>query len=447
MALRALTTITRHGGISARAEIAKHAAVLTRLVDEFPDDPVICAGCIAILSHTLLIFMDDVAEDSPQFSELLISLDLTKILHTAVHCMTRPFANQSCIEHATHLITSVGFYAHDAFKGAPEAVKVMVALMRSLDWTHRCLGLRGLSRIHRPGSDDEVHHFPANTSLSTILRQLPQNVNDAMVAYGPPRCVTFLEMQAKSNFMEALHVSYLQDRNLCSLGLKLYQNILSTEFSISDGVLEKTDPRTGRSTYSTDGDGILPFRRWRDALVACAKALRERGQSGDAHVSNVLEIKHMLMHGDTDRAAAKGRAALVENPQCAYYYYAISVAADSTDGLRAAKQGMKCKDITPFIKFQLMQRAVGHGAELGIAALQVGPEPGDTKWQVGIALLTSALEDAKRFLNEAPPDNRYLKNVAYWYILLTILTAEEISPDLREIQVLPPKISSSRTGC
>ena len=58
-----------------------------------------------------------------------------------------------------------------------------------------------------------------------------------------------------------------------------------------------------------------------------------------------------------------------------------------------------------------------------------------SKWQVGVAFLQSSLEDAKRFLEEAPPDNRYMKNVAYWFILLTIVVSEKISPDLREIEV------------
>lgn len=445
MALRALTTITRHGGIPARAEIAKHSAALTRLVDEFPDDPVVCEECIAILSHSVLICMEGV-QGSPPYPELLKSLDLTKILNTAVHCISRPFADQSCIEHAVHLITSSGLHGHYAFKGAPEAAKVMVAGMRCPNWTLRCMALGGLSRLLKPGSDEDTRQLDPN-ALMSILGKIPKNVNDAMMAYGPQRCDIYLTLQATTNFMKAIQVAYPQDRNLCSLGMKLYHNILSTEFAIYDGFYQLTDPATGQSTYSTDADGLFPFRRWPDSLLVCAKALRKRGQPGDADVANVLEIKHTVMHGDPDGAAAKGQAALIQNPNFAYYYYAISLAAEPTNGLRAAKQGMKCKEITPFIKFQLMQRAVDHGAELGLTTLQGSPQPGDSKWQVGIALLTSALEDAKRFLKEAPPDNRYLKNVAYWYILLTILTAEDISTDLREIQVNAEQVFSLMRMC
>jgi hypothetical protein len=49
----------------------------------------------------------------------------------------------------------------------------------------------------------------------------------------------------------------------------------------------------------------------------------------------------------------------------------------------------------------------------------------------------SALEDAKKYVDEAPPDNRHMKNVGYWYILLTMLTKERLSPDLGELDVSP----------
>jgi len=63
------------------------------------------------------------------------------------------------------------------------------------------------------------------------------------------------------------------------------------------------------------------------------------------------------------------------------------------------------------------------------------PEAGDKKWEEGTAFLMSALEDAKRFMQEAPPDNRHMKNVLYWYILLSLLIKETVSPDLRELDV------------
>jgi hypothetical protein len=55
---------------------------------------------------------------------------------------------------------------------------------------------------------------------------------------------------------------------------------------------------------------------------------------------------------------------------------------------------------------------------------------------LGIAFLESAVEDATRFMAEASPDNKYQKNMAYWFTLLTLIMAEGVSPDLRELKVI-----------
>ena len=56
-----------------------------------------------------------------------------------------------------------------------------------------------------------------------------------------------------------------------------------------------------------------------------------------------------------------------------------------------------------------MHRAVNHAAELGLETLQIAPQLGQNKWEEGIAFLMSTLEDVKTFIEEAPPDHRYMK--------------------------------------
>ncbi|KAG6833043.1 hypothetical protein H0H87_012054 [Tephrocybe sp. NHM501043] len=47
----------------------------------------------------------------------------------------------------------------------------------------------------------------------------------------------------------------------------------------------------------------------------------------------------------------------------------------------------------------------------------------------------SALDDAKVFAEEAPPDNRHINAVLYWYILLTItINGPDLSTDLKQLQ-------------
>ncbi|KAJ2933042.1 hypothetical protein H1R20_g4019, partial [Candolleomyces eurysporus] len=429
MALRALTTVTHHGGIPTRSSIAARADVLTKLVDEHPNDERICDLVVSVLSHSVLVIVEG-PEGSPAFPKILKKLDMVKILQTAMHCMTQPFSTRSTIDHGTELLASSTLHATAAHRAVPETAKFLVAGLRSEDWCIRCLALGGLFRLHKPGSEEDLRAIDPQKLLAVAM-SIPSDLQDVMMSYGPMNCDIFKTLYAAKDFQKAI-MTVPQDRNMYAFGMNLYKLIISTEFSVADGYYETIDERTGRREILEVG---LPFKRYIDALPLCAKIIREKNSKPeDLDVANVLELKYKIMTRQIAEAADQAQKALERNPNFAYYYYAISLAANHVNGLRASKKGLKCKEITPFVKFQLMQRAVEHSGELGLETLQHMPEAGDRKWEEGIAFLTSALEDAKTFIDQAPPDNRYMKNVSYWYILLTILISDSISPDLREIK-------------
>lgn len=88
----------------------------------------------------------------------------------------------------------------------------------------------------------------------------------------------------------------------------------------------------------------------------------------------------------------------------------------------------------------MLRNAVLVGCKLGTELLQrVTTESGGKKWEEGIAFLTTALEDAATYLEEAPADVPDIDSVAQWYILLMILIRDQISDDLREVQVGCPE--------
>ena len=197
-------------------------------------------------------------------------------------------------------------------------------------------------------------------------------------------------------------------------------------------MFEGENPATGEREPLDVG---LPFKMWSDALPHCAKAIRDKGLPGQADIADIVEMKYYIMKQRIPDAVKIANAALKRSPGLAYAYYVLTLASDPVVGLRAAKQGMKCTNITPFVRFQMMQRAVEHAGEMGIQILQEASDAEDKKWVEGIAFLTSAMEDAKTYIAEAPPDNRHMKNVSFWYILLHITMTEEMSADLREVQV------------
>jgi hypothetical protein len=197
-------------------------------------------------------------------------------------------------------------------------------------------------------------------------------------------------------------------------------------------MFETENPVTGKREVMDVG---LPFKMWSDALPHCAKAIRDKGLPAQADIADILDMKFYIMRQRIPDAVKITAVALKRSPNFAYAYYVLTLASDPVVGLRAAKKGMMCTNSTPFVHFQLMQRAVEHAGEMGIQILQEASGVEDQKWVEGIAFLTSALEDAKKYIAEAPPDNRHMKNVSYWYLLLRIMMADEMSPDLREVQV------------
>ncbi|KAJ6491306.1 hypothetical protein C8R47DRAFT_976831 [Mycena vitilis] len=423
VALPALTTCTHHGGLEARMEIAKSYQPLLRLLQEFPEDPEIVDPCITILSHSLIATMgDDGTKLDPTFIE---SCDLMGIAKAVTEGL-RKSPSRVSIEHAGQLLNVMAQYC----KVPPTTVNFLIAGLRSKDWVFRCTCLGGLVRLHQREEEPDLMKMDPRVLIDCVSKPAPSHLNDILRAYGFQRCETTMHLQTSLANQRAM-MSCASTRDLYTLGVTLAGFINWTEFSVSEGRFESNNPETGEREVIDVG---LPFTLWSDALPHCAQAIRAKGLASQAEMADTLDMKYFIMRQRISDAVKIAHPALKRNPGFAYAYYVLTLAADPVGGLRAAKQGMKCANITPFLRFQMMQRAVHHAGQMGVEALQDASDASDQKWLEGVAFLTSALEDAKTYIAEAPPDNRNMKNVLYWYILLRIVMAEEISPDLDEIR-------------
>ncbi|KAJ7698823.1 hypothetical protein B0H16DRAFT_1644584 [Mycena metata] len=360
-------------------QIAKSYRPLLRVLKDFADDPKVVELAIITISHCFIAALcDDGVKMDPGLAR---SFDLLDVVKTVTEALHKPSLSRVMVDHS-----------------------FLVAGLRSKDWIFRCTCLGGL---------------PAPPHLNEILR-----------AYGFEKCELTIIMKTSVDYQRAM-IASVQSHDLYSLGLSLASFITRTEFSISDGMFETENPVTGRREILDSG---LPFKLWGDALPHCAKAIRDRGFPKQVDLADILDMKYHIMRQRIPEAVKIANVALARNPGLAYAYYALSLAADTRDGLRAAKKGMKCADITPFLRFQMMQRAVEHAGEMGIQMVQDASGADDKKWVEGIAFLASALEDSKAYIAGAPPDNRHMKNMLYWYILLRITMEEDISADLGEIR-------------
>ena len=430
LALRALGTITHHGGAKIRMEIAKHGNILTKLIRDLPDDEKVAELGITTLAHSVLAVVE--GDNQPANAQVLKAVDMVDVLKTVLETIKRPHKNpRSMIDHAVELVAMSSLHASSAFKAYPPAINFLVAGLRSKDWITRCTCLGGLIRLYRNEAEEDQRQLDPRRFLDALQRGVPDHLSDIMMDYGPMRCDIYLTLTCTNDFQKAM-LTCAQDHNLYSLGLKLAALILKTEFSVADGMFEVEDPVTRKRSFDDMG---LPFKAWGDSLPHCAKAIRKHNKPGEEDLADILDIKYFIMRQRLPDAVNLAKKGIQRNPDQAYFYYATTLLADNIQGLRAAKKGLKCKTITPFVKYQMMQRAVEHAGDMGVKLLQEVPDVGEKKWEEGIAFLTSAVEDAKAYVEGAPPDNRHMKNVGYWFVLLTMLTKDDLSPDLRELSV------------
>ncbi|KAF4563765.1 hypothetical protein EYR40_003098 [Pleurotus pulmonarius] len=427
MALRALTTVTHHGGADCRVAIALHSPTLVALMEGYPDDTKIAELCIVTLAHCIAAV---VSNPDPPPPSTIRAIGLQSVLQVTVDNIRKPDISHYAVNHAYSLLASSTTHCPEICNRIPSMIRFLVAGLRSKDWVARCTCLGGLIRLHaKDAEDDRLMLDPQR--MITAFERFPLHIKDILVAYGAPETEYFMTLSTSVANQKAF-LQCAQDHDLYGLGLKLAALIVKTEFSIAQGAFQTENPRTGRMENTSLG---LPFCMWSDALPFCAKAIRDKGKADEQHLANILEIKSLILKGGIPEAVTLARKGLESRPDVAYYYYAITLSSNAEEGLRAAKKGLKCAKITPFLRFQMLQRAVAHAGDLGVITLQDAPMDGDQKWEEGVTFLTSAYEDAKIYLEEAPPDNRNIKNVSYWYILLTlVIRGSEIDPSLSELK-------------
>ncbi|KAI0336663.1 hypothetical protein GY45DRAFT_6348 [Cubamyces sp. BRFM 1775] len=435
MALNALSVVTHHGGLVARREIARKNPQLVRLMQTHQDDAKVLELATVTMAHATSAVLGN--EDPPD-SGLVKEIQVRSVLKTTIDNIRKPIASHYMIDHAFGLLTIATRHCPQDCKATPGMLTLLVSCLRSENLITRCSALGGLIRYTANDSEPDRQNFDPHKLIAAVQRRFPDHLGDLLADYGFERCDTTLTLQSTAEFQRAM-MRCAQDHDLCALGRTLAALIQRTEFSIAEGMFQADGPGGRRETI----DIGLPFTMWTDALPHCARALRARGTPADLDMADVLDLKFFIIRSRIPDAIAHAQRAVERNPDLAYAYYAISMGANHEQGLRAVKKGLKCKNITPFVRHYLLWRAVEHAGDLGVTTLQEARGEGADHAE-GIAFLMSAWEDAKTFTAEAPPDNRHMQTILNWYTLLTIaIKGPELSEDLKELAPARRKLDIS----
>ncbi|TFY59068.1 hypothetical protein EVJ58_g6015 [Rhodofomes roseus] len=411
--LQALCNVTHHGGVAARQDIAKQTPVLLRIMEEFPDDEKVAELAIVVMSHAIGAVVGQDDKPNPKLLELI---DMRAVLKATIDNFRKPNASAFLISHGLGLMTNSTLHCYKQCKALPPLLSFLVACMHSNEITIRCNALGGIIRLNFVESERDMWFYDPRQLMEAVQRRFPDELTEVMMDFGFERCDITVTLRSSGDFQKAMQAC-MQDRDLYKLGKKVAELIVRTEFSIVNGMYQAVNERTGQLEVIDVG---LPFTMWADCLPHCARAVRAKGAHSDLDDADILEIKWYITKQRIPDAIKVAKKALERNPQLAYAYYAIGLGADSENGLRAVKKGLKATQITPFVRNYMLWRAVEHAGNLGVNRLQEATA-GDRDYNEGMAFLKSSCEDAKRFMAEAPPDSRNMS---------TVLDC----PDLRELE-------------
>ncbi|KAH0833373.1 hypothetical protein J3R83DRAFT_12474 [Lanmaoa asiatica] len=425
LALRALTTVTQHGGSDIRKEISLQAPIMIKVLQDFPDDLYAAELAISTIAHAVTS-LDEPQRPSAKYVK---ALHLSKLIPLILGIVSKPGVSLPLLHHTLDLFGYLTHYCSQECLVFPDMIDFLIACIRSADMHSRFYALGAVVRLNTPGPEKLVGDPGA--LLAAVQRGLPGHLNKLLVDYGPARCESTLTIRSFVEYQKAM-MQCLQDHDLYKLGLTLAELIPRNEFAISEGGFQAINERTGRVEFMDVG---LPFKMWVDALPICAKVIRERGKSGEEELADMLDMKYFVIRSRVPEAIVLAKEGIERNPKSPYPYYIMTLGDNAEAGLRYAKKGLKCKNVTPFVNHALWARATEIAGNLSLCRMQESAV-GDQKWEQGQAFLSSALDDAQVYLTQAPPDMRHRKSILYWYIVLSLAEkGPELSTDLHELKV------------
>ena len=179
----------------------------------------------------------------------------------------------------------------------------------------------------------------------------------------------------------------------------------------------------------------VPQRAPKNILAMCATALRGSRESEDQNAADILELaivesKYINDPDDNGEEFYQLAQTIIHrNPGLGAAYRSYATAApDPFEGLRAANRGLRCADVTPAIRRDLLYLAVRNTMRITLSHCASYLPCDPTISNRTIVFLQRALEDACSFLNEAPLDHNAMMEMVNWTIeLMVILRGHDLS--------------------
>ncbi|KAI1782472.1 hypothetical protein LXA43DRAFT_905673 [Ganoderma leucocontextum] len=429
-------------GSTISRELASQHRVLSDLINVHSHDPRAIEVAVSILAHATTSALDAFRlPNSPIPQEILF-----RPTHAFVISALRNPANHrlSLLTHALQLLISPIERFPEECQRVRSLRSLLVSFLRSKDIGTRALALVGIFNLSRVGLEPDRQSVPLGSLGNALRGTIPQPQAFADV----PR-EEFLRSLSNSHAVNLYGASmkYLSamakaahDHDFYTLGHTL-SKLFQASLSSIRGRWREFEEEVGVPSSSAS-----PFTLCSDTLPECARALREKGAPSDLAAADVIEMKFLIMRDRLAEAIVYATEVLERAPRMAFAYYVISLGTHVEDSLGAAKEGLRCPDVTPFLREHLLWRSIDLATRKALTIMVQTTTEGEvsSRRQESLSLLLSAMEDAETFVQDMPCDTPLLLTVLGWIVLLTVvLRGHQLGANLRELQTVLKKITKT----
>ena len=427
-------------GTPLEFEIARYNSQIAPILRKHRRNGKITGYALRVLAHTTptVLGCEELWAARPNLgSDVAVTEVVSAVLEIFKH--PAPLADDVLQLALIPLLRSCIATCREQCKDLPGVMPFLRSLTRSTNVTARSIGVAMLLRIARLDCESEANTssltvsvcLPPADNLEEALTELPPDLLDAMRAHGLEKCEAVVKVRCNTAVKAAMR-AFEVDHDIHALGARLAIVAQEGELVCDPEAFIKSED--------------VPFKGWVDAMHYCARVLRNEGGVGDLDLADVLELKYLLTVRKGKEALALAERAVARNPDIAFAHYAITLQTESLlYGLQAAKKGLKCKQLTPYLRRRMLWCAVEHAGEEGIRLLctrQLEPDK-DRKAQA-LAYLESAAEDAKTFIETSAPDARQMVYVIDWYmVVMVVLRGPELDASLQDFAAVRPQVRPS----
>ncbi|KAI1784357.1 hypothetical protein LXA43DRAFT_1042935 [Ganoderma leucocontextum] len=426
-------------GIPLDFEIARYNSQIVSVLQKHRRNSKIAGYALRVLAHTtpMVLASEELWAARPNLGS---DIAVTEVVSAVLDVFKQPahLADDILQIALIPLLRSCVSTCREQCRNLPDVLPFFTSLTHSTNLTARSIGAAMLLRIARleseaEGDDPELmvrSRLPRADNLEVALTELPPDLLGIMRDHGIENCETLVKVRCATGIMSAMR-TFEKDRDLRALGVRLA------------GLAQESELVCDPEAFIKSED--VPFEQWIDAMHYCATVFREQGGEANLDLADVLELKHLLTLRRKEALALAERA-VARNPDVAFAHYAITLQTNKLlYGLQAAKKGLKCKNLTPYLRRRMLWCAVEHAGEEGMRLLCTRElEPKEDRKAQALAYLESAAEDARTFIETSAPDARQMTYVIDWYIVVTIvLRGPELDDDFEEFAPLFDKLHDS----